>query len=610
MNSRIFSYLFFSLFTVTVFGQIESVGLIGSATPFGWDADTNMIKVDTIPHMWTMTITLTDGAAKFRANGNWDVNWGATDFPSGIGTQGGPDIPVFAGDYIITFNDSTGAYNFAVQSPMGIIGDATANGWDEDTNMWEDSNGVFFITIDLTNNKVKFRLNDMWNVQDSAGNEISTNWGGEMFPMDTATLNGPDIGIPKAGTYFVTFDTSSLIYNFKEIIAFDSVMIIGDATAGGWEMGTLMTQDASNPDIWKLSTSLIEGGAQFTANGGSLIWGGSDFPEGTAVVDGDTIPVAAGDYQIELNTESGEYKFLKIEIYESIGIIGSATVNGWEGDDIDLERDAADSSSWSLRIELLDGEAKFRANNDWEVANWGGGDFPTGVATLNGPNIPITAGEYLISFNSITGAYNFELIVEYDAISLVGRSGPFGDWPGDDSSRDLFMSVSPDDPQSWSAEEVTLTTWSDFSDGGVKFRADTSWTINWGAADFPAGTGTQDGANIECIGGTYSVSFNSATGEYLFGAPSSTHEILRPSAIKLFPNPAYTRINLDISELGDLSGDVQLNVMDMNGKLVKREKRTAQSIMSINVSQLETGNYLIQVIGDGYLFGKKFSIVR
>ena len=146
--------LLLALFVGTTFclqaqDTINTVGLIGSAGPFGWDADTTMTQDTADPNLWHLTIDLIDGEAKFRANGNWDVNWGATDFPTGIGTQGGPNIPVFAGTYDITFNSETGEYNFMVQSVIGLIGDATPNGWDSDINMFEDSNGLFFLTVDL-----------------------------------------------------------------------------------------------------------------------------------------------------------------------------------------------------------------------------------------------------------------------------------------------------------------------------------------------------------------------------------------------------------------------------------------------------------------------------
>jgi starch-binding outer membrane protein SusE/F len=52
--------------------------------------------------------------------------------------------------------------------------------------------------------------------------------------------------------------------------------------------------------------------------------------------------------------------------------------------------------------------------------------------------------------------------------------------------------------------------------GGLKFRANNDWAINWGSADFPGGIGTQAGTNIQCTAGTWDVTFNSTTGAYLF----------------------------------------------------------------------------------------------
>ena len=64
-------------------------------------------------HDWyLMSVTYDDTELKFAADNSWDVNWGATDFPYGIGTNGGPNIPVRAGTYNVFFNDILGIYNF------------------------------------------------------------------------------------------------------------------------------------------------------------------------------------------------------------------------------------------------------------------------------------------------------------------------------------------------------------------------------------------------------------------------------------------------------------------------------------------------------------------
>ncbi|UOQ73204.1 T9SS type A sorting domain-containing protein [Hymenobacter cellulosilyticus] len=91
-----------------------TIGIIGSATAKGWDASTAMTAgTGANNHQWTITLPLTVGEVKFRANDNWDVNWGAATFPSGVGVANGPNIPVAtAGNYSVTFNDITGAYTF------------------------------------------------------------------------------------------------------------------------------------------------------------------------------------------------------------------------------------------------------------------------------------------------------------------------------------------------------------------------------------------------------------------------------------------------------------------------------------------------------------------
>nr|WP_319998362.1 SusF/SusE family outer membrane protein [uncultured Draconibacterium sp.] len=85
-------------------------GIIGSATPGGWDNDTNMtftnVKGD---YIWSADITLTDGDIKFRANDGWDINLGDTG-KDGTLEYGGDDITVTAGEYHIelNLNSSTG----------------------------------------------------------------------------------------------------------------------------------------------------------------------------------------------------------------------------------------------------------------------------------------------------------------------------------------------------------------------------------------------------------------------------------------------------------------------------------------------------------------------
>lgn len=72
-------------------------GLIGAATPGGWDTDTKM-TYNASDESWSVRTDLVAGAFKFRANGEWKIDVGGSLDNL---TQGGSDINVTAGNYTI-----------------------------------------------------------------------------------------------------------------------------------------------------------------------------------------------------------------------------------------------------------------------------------------------------------------------------------------------------------------------------------------------------------------------------------------------------------------------------------------------------------------------------
>ena len=602
MKSRLLILLSALCMTFVMNAQVTSVAIIGSGTAGGWDTETPMELADDTLQLYYLKVNLTANEVKFRANNAWDINWGAVDFPLGTGVQGGPNIPVaVAGEYEILFSAITGEYFFYYESPIGIIGSATPYGWDEDINLFPNATDTnkYFITLPLIQGAAKFRKDDLW----------ATNWGSENFPSGIGTQDGKDIPIPNAGKYSITFDKSTGEYDFQELIDFKSIGIIGSATAGGWDNETPLTRDGGNADVWKGTVNIKEGEFKFRADSAwTISWGGGTFPSDTASLTGGNIAVTAdqaGDYLVTFNTKSLIYNFLKIEDFESIGIIGDATPGGWDNE-TKMIQDANDKSIWRLRVDLVAGEAKFRANNDW-VFNWGSADFPSGTGVQDGANIPVVAGDYKITFNSTTGEYNFEAVVEYDKISLVGNAGPFGDWPGDDDSRDTYLNKNPNDANHWTLASVTLKDTP--VDGGIKFRAEAAWAINWGSAAFPVGVGTQNGANIQCTAGTYKIDFRSDTGDYAFAEPSSTYDLLSSDVIKIFPNPAKDVLNVEINT-DALRGNVTATLFNINGEQIKSQIFQVNGIAKINVSDVIAGNYVLRISNDKNLVAKSVLIVK
>jgi hypothetical protein len=106
---RIFTLLTALVLSAAAYAQFPSVGILGDAFG-GWNDDLDLVTID--GENYAGIFTAVAGQAKFRQDNAWDINWGAADFPSGLGTQGGPNIPVPAGTYLVIFNRTTGFYSF------------------------------------------------------------------------------------------------------------------------------------------------------------------------------------------------------------------------------------------------------------------------------------------------------------------------------------------------------------------------------------------------------------------------------------------------------------------------------------------------------------------
>ncbi|MFY7944933.1 MAG: hypothetical protein ACOVNZ_10135, partial [Crocinitomicaceae bacterium] len=107
------------LISLLSFGQ--SIGIIGSFN--SWTTDVVMSTTDNINFSLNYSFA-TNEQVKFRQDGAWAINWGASSFPSGTGTQDGPNVPVPAGNYDISFNIQSGSYLFQstdTTTPPGYI---------------------------------------------------------------------------------------------------------------------------------------------------------------------------------------------------------------------------------------------------------------------------------------------------------------------------------------------------------------------------------------------------------------------------------------------------------------------------------------------------------
>jgi hypothetical protein len=174
-------------------------GVIGSGSPLGW-GDETALAYDPTSRTWRGGMHLTAEEIKFRANHDWDYNYGS-DAADGTLGAGAANIPVTVeSDYSITLDLShPNEYTYSANR-WGLIGDATPGGWSDDTDMtWDAANNVFTVTLDLVSSgKFKIRANDDWAI----------NYGGDLNALEAG---GADIAIDSDGNYTVTFDPWGLI---------------------------------------------------------------------------------------------------------------------------------------------------------------------------------------------------------------------------------------------------------------------------------------------------------------------------------------------------------------------------------------------------------------
>lgn len=119
---------------------------------------------------------------------------------------------------------------------------------------------------------------------------------------------------------------------------------------------------------------------------------GTDYGDaaGALAVDGAAItPPAEGYHVLDVDVNAMTYAFTQ----RAIGLIGSATPNEWNSPDQKMEYDQG-SGTWSITLDLVVGEIKFRLNDGWA---WNLGGTPDNLVH-DGSNLPITvAGNYTVT---------------------------------------------------------------------------------------------------------------------------------------------------------------------------------------------------------------------
>ena len=316
-------------------------------------------------------------------------------------------INLASGDAVsfTTKGKTTGKFTPTATPPLDekgyyMLGQVNGNEWDAKSPVWmtKMSDGVYQlkVTTEKDKNYFKFYEGSKW---DESGNWDVINKGVMGCEKDgcedasgTIYYTGDSWGTPQsmviagAGTWIVTLDMNNLSYSVGKPVLY----MKGDAN--GWDGYDYL----SGEDGVKFTgfMYLNQNGFKFTT---APDWSGTGYganfdtaPDAANIV----ITEPAGYYQVDVDLSEKTYTLTPIT---SIGIIGSASPNGWDSD-VDMtyvpyNKDTKEVNGyWEVKnITLSAGEIKFRANDGWAIS-WGG--ELDHLTTKNGGNITVEAGTY------------------------------------------------------------------------------------------------------------------------------------------------------------------------------------------------------------------------
>jgi starch-binding outer membrane protein SusE/F len=441
----------------------------------------------------------------------------------------------------------------------------------------------------VTGPGIKIRANNDWADAAAGGG----NWGrpvtGSQWPTATADEGGGsgDINfgvIP--GTYTLTFNTVTKVYNFAGGAAIPVVKLVGSAVTGG-----SVTMVATSPTTFELPlTTFLAGTANFEVDG-VLIAGGNTFPSGDTS-SGTAITIPAGAYtSVTFNNDLGTYAFVAAPLYPRIGLIGSGTTGTGAGWNQDIAMATSDGVKYQLNQQLYSvnttdnsaAKVKFRQDENWGIPSFGGDTF---LATNNvgtGGDIPVTAdGVYNVFFNLTTKVYNF---VKEGSVALVGAAA--NGWPGDPAGNNPgpvdINQMATTDNDTYTLTGIVI------SEGPLLFRQDNKWDVKFGGTSFPSGPSApgNTGDIIVAAGqaGTYDVTLVKSTGAYTF-TPNLATTTFATAGFKVAPNPTNDNWNFTSAK----EAIVSVQVIDMLGKVV-----ATSATANVDASTLKTGVYFAKV---------------
>lgn len=384
----------------------------------GWGADAFELVND---FTWEIReVEMDGGEFKFKNTVDWtDQDWGDSncDGVMEVTTGGGANTNCnYTGLVNITFNDQTLRYTIkpSVEFETNLNGLVLLGSF----NNFQGQDYPFTLTEDYTWVLDEVRLKPGVNLKFAEFPTFQgTNFGDNEGDLK-AEAYGSNIVIPDTladGFYKITFNDKSFKYSIELVrLPFPSeAFLVGGSTPAGWTPSASLPFESTGEGFFEIFAPLDPAGGGFKflqVQDWAGDWGSE---AGTRAVDNGQVTgsliqdgeenVAVetdGFYRINLNFVEKNYAVTPSQW----GLIGSATPNGW--DDPDTDMTLTGDYTWSVTVDLVAGELKFRENDAWDV-NFGDNDAD-GNLEKGGSNIAIAeAGNYTVELSLAPEGYTY-----------------------------------------------------------------------------------------------------------------------------------------------------------------------------------------------------------
>jgi hypothetical protein len=464
-------------------------GIVGSITNWGNKTEDNTYIPDVAlasDGTWHVAkgVAIPEGAEiKFRKDGDWATQWGlgadpfAANAEMTLSSDGGSgNIAPAAGTYDIYLNPETGKVWFITDGsyPGGSAApEASEWGIVGDVNNWGNTAGVSDIVMYKTATEGLF-----------VAYKVEMPAGGFKIRANNEWNDAKNYGLSAAG-------------NVEVDHAYDVI------TSGG---SGDMKIAAGTYDIWFDLTNekvyiMTPGKAITEAQGGSSETPSTPNPE------------VGADASIW-------------------GVVGD--VNGWVAPDITMYKTSVDGLFVARDVQMPAGGFKIRANNEWnDEANYGvevagAVSVNHSYTLINGAgsqNMTLAAGTYDIWFDLTN--LKIYIMSPGKSISEAVAGTPVPPMTSEWYLVGDFNGWSPADPTYKMTAEGAWYVFKNFTANGkgVKFVADSSWSVNRGGTFSGANTAialNQGGADMMIAAGTYDVYLSADASTAYFMTPGTT----------------------------------------------------------------------------------------